>query len=333
MVLQLGKSFVREIASLLQAYADESKLEAIALKACMVMQVLLLQKPSPHSISKDHTLCLQRRLELQKNRDIKEPFKEGQCLQARLCSSQPSHSSDQVSRIFSKLMMLGKTKAALQYLFRNADKGVLNLDDFIEGKQDTVRNILEDLHPTGKDPHPESLLPNDTESSLPTDPILFESLDGSLIQQVARQCNGSAGPTGLDARAWRRMCTSFGRSSWNLCSAIACVARCICTKQVDPEGLSAFVACRLILLNKCPGVRPIGVGEVLHRTIGKAVMRIVQTDVATAAGLLQVCASLQGGCEAAVHAMREVINNDYLSCLGNHPSQYVSITNKDVFNG
>ena len=331
-MLQLGKSFVREIASLLQAYADESKLEAIALKACMVMQVLLLQKLSPHSISKDHTLCLQRRLELQKNGDIKELFKEGQCLQARLCSSQPSHSSDQVSCSLASYDA-GQNQSSTAISLQKCRQGVLSLDDFVEGKQDTVRNILEDLHPTGKDPHPESLLPNDTESSLPTDPILFESLDGSLIQQVARQCNGSAGPTGLDARAWRRMCTSFGRSSWNLCSAIACVARCICTKQVDPEGLSAFVACRLILLNKCPGVRPIGVGEVLHRTIGKAVMRIVQTDVATAAGLLQVCASLQGGCEAAVHAMREVINNDYLSCLGNHPSQYVSITNKDVFNG
>ena len=39
-------------------------------------------------------------------------------------------------------------------------------------------------------------------------------------------------------------------------------------------------------------------------------MRIVQTDVATAPGPLQVCASLQGGCEAAVHAMREVFKSD-----------------------
>ena len=39
-------------------------------------------------------------------------------------------------------------------------------------------------------------------------------------------------------------------------------------------------------------------------------MRIVQTDVATAASPLQVCAGLQGGCEAAVHAMREVFSCD-----------------------
>ena len=210
------------------------------------MQTLLLQKPSPHSKSKDHTLCLQRRLDLWKNGDIEELYKEGQCLQARLCNSKSSSNSEQVAHTFSKLMMLGKTKSALQFLLRNANVGVLNLDDHVEGKEGTVREILEDLHPSGKDSQPESLLPDDTDIVLLTDPILFESIDGSLIHQIACQCNGSAGPTGLDARAWRRMCTSFKQSSSDLCSAVAGVARRICTRQVDPDGLSALLACRLI---------------------------------------------------------------------------------------
>ena len=119
-----------------------------------------------------------------------------------------------------------------------------------------------------------------------------------------RLCKGSAGPTGLDAHAWKRMCTAFKQASWDLCSAIANVSRRICTISVDPEGTSALVACRLIPLNECPAVRPIGVGEVLRRIIGKAVMRIVGLDVVTAAGSMQVCAGLE------VHAMREVFNED-----------------------
>ena len=74
--------------------------------------------------------------------------------------------------------------------------------------------------------------------------------------------------------------------------------------------MSALVACRLIPLNKCLGVRPIGVGEVLRRIIGKAVMRIVRLDVVTAAGPMQVCAGLEGGCEPLIHAMREIFNED-----------------------
>ena len=212
-----------------------------------------------------------------RNGDIKELYKECKCLQARMTRSRTSIDSEQISRTFSNLMMLGKTKSALQFLFRKADEGILKLDDHIpsnEGRSCTVRQLLQELHPVGKDPDPESLMSSSCQDSLPSDPILFEALDGALIQQVARQCNGSAGPTGLDVHAWRRMCTSFKQASWDLCSAIAGVARRICTKSVDPEGLSALVACRLIPLNKCPGIRPIGVGEVLRCIIGKAVMRI-----------------------------------------------------------
>ena len=43
---------------LLSAYADESPLEQIALKAAMLMPQLFLQKPHPTSKTKDHVRCL-----------------------------------------------------------------------------------------------------------------------------------------------------------------------------------------------------------------------------------------------------------------------------------
>ena len=58
----------------------------------------------------------------------------------------------------------------------------------------------------------------------------------------------------------------------------------------------------------CPGVRPIGVGEVLRRIIGKAVMRIIGRDLQQAAGSSQLCAGQMGGCEAAVHAMKQIFD-------------------------
>ena len=75
------------------------------------------------------------------------------------------------------------------------------------------------------------------------------------------------------------------------------------------EGLTAFVACRLMALDKCPGVRPIGIGEVVRRILGKAVLATIGNEIQEAAGAMQVCAGHQAGSEAAIHAMRETFED------------------------
>ena len=95
-----------------------------------------------------------------------------------------------------------------------------------------------------------------------------------------------------------------------MCSALAAVARRLCSTPVHPDGLFAFVACRLIPLNKNPGVRPIGIGEVPRRIIAKAILKVVENDVQSAAGPLQTCAGHEAGVEAAVHAMKTIHFNE-----------------------
>ena len=58
---------MQELARLFRAYADASELEDIAMKAIVVYQILLLQKPCKSSRSKDHVRHLQRRLTLWQN--------------------------------------------------------------------------------------------------------------------------------------------------------------------------------------------------------------------------------------------------------------------------
>ena len=74
----------------------------------------------------------------------------------------------------------------------------------------------------------------------------------------------------------------------------------------DCQFLEAITACRLIAIDKKPGCRPVGIGEVLRRIIGKAVMEVTRDDIRDAVGNLQVCVGQQAGCEAAIHAMREI---------------------------
>ena len=71
------------------------------------------------------------------------------------------------------------------------------------------------------------------------------------------------------------------------------------------DALEAFIANRLIPLNKNPGIRPIGVGEVI-RLFGsgvaeKVIMDLAKKDVQQAVGSLQVCLGQDAGAEAIRH--------------------------------
>ena len=74
--------------------------------------------------------------------------------------------------------------------------------------------------------------------------------------------------------------------------------------------LEAFLACRLIALDKHPELRPIGVDEVMRQIAGKVVMKVVKEDIKKAAGSLQLCAGQEAGCEAAIHTMHKIFESN-----------------------
>ena len=79
---------------------------------------------------------------------------------------------------------------------------------------------------------------------------------------------------------------------------------------MNPHTLESLIACRLIPLNKNPRDRPIWVGEVLRRIIGKCIGWVLKTDLQQAAGQLQMATGIQSGVEAAIHAMKEIFKHE-----------------------
>ena len=65
-------------------------------------------------------------------------------------------------------------------------------------------------------------------------------------------------------------CAVVCQASADLCHSLTLLAKRICTSFVDPAGLAPLLTCRLVALDKCPGVRPIGIGEVVRRIVSKA---------------------------------------------------------------
>ena len=209
---------------------------------------------------------------LWKSDDLNEILLEGKCIQKHLRKSGKYSDKVALAKSFQNLMSHGKVNKALRLLSPNPHSGVLGLDDVIPDSSQiipprTTREILDEKHPPGKPASANSLLPG---SPTPVNPILFENLNAEAIRNAALKTKGAAGLSGFDAHTRRRFCSSFKSSSNALCSALASVAKRLCTTHINPHHLIAFVACRLIQLDKCPGVRPIGIGEVHRRIIAKS---------------------------------------------------------------
>ena len=296
-----GDHFVKELARLLRLYADKSSCERIAMTTAMIFPPLMLMRLSKKSKPKDDRACLKRRLELWERGEIRQLSEEAEALQRRLSTNTPPPKKEPTAKRFGNLMRNGKIKDAKRLLNSNTNSSKpLKTSDVLTGK--TVMDILLEKHPEGAPLHPNAISPAEQHHHN-FHPIIFDTIDGTLIRSIALRAIGSAGPSGLDARNWRRICTSFSHHSNDLCEAIAAVSRRLCTEYVDPDPIESLMACRLIALNKNPGVRPIGVAETLRRIIGKAIISTISEDLQIVAGCIQLCAGQVSGIEAAIHAM------------------------------
>ena len=311
-----GKDFIRESTKLLKAWNSGSALKSVAWKCIMIMPALLLQKPSSVSKSKDHTAALKRRLDTWKRGDFLELLREAQTIQGRMKASIPSKNMEATSRKFASLMKNGKLTAAVKLLTNTMEGGVLPLSE-------ETMTLLRAKHPAPGELEEEAIVQIDP---LPSHPVIFDEINGDSVKAAALKTHGGAGPSGLDADGWRHILASrsFGQASEDFRNEFACAIRKLCTEFVavteDIYGcatsdIEAFLACRLIPLDKNPGLRPIGVGEVLRRIAGKVFMAVVKGDVQESVGSLQVCAGQAGGCEAAIHAMRSIYESDDSDCV------------------
>lgn len=304
-----GKSYIRELTRLVNAWNNSSPLRSIAMKAIHVMPALLLQKPSKKSKAKDHQLALEKRLKMWHEGNFLELYTECLTIQSRMTNAYAKRDISAISKKFKLFMQKGDVNSAMRLLSNSMQNGILPLND------ETLM-LLEQKHPNAQEVcGDDEILLNFPLQRI--HPIAYDVIDEDLVLDVAAHTKGGSGPSGLDGDGWRRiLCSSsFGTTNSDLRKAIVDMIKKLCTEKItDSEGggdcLEAFVACRMIPLNKNPGLRPIGVGEVLRRIAGKVVMRVAKKDIMESTGSLQVCAGQDAGAEAAIHAMHDIYENE-----------------------
>ena len=129
----------------------------------------------------------------------------------------------------------------------------------------------------------------------------------------------------ISADAWRRLLSAFGQTSTNLCKLVAKFAKRLATSIIPTDDLIAYNGCRLVALDKCPGVRPIGIGEVIRRITGRIIVDCIRQDLKSLSGNMQLCLGQKCGIEQAIHSIRHSFD---------HPENEAILLNdaKNAFN-
>ena len=115
------------------------------------------------------------------------------------------------------------------------------------------------------------------------------------VTWVASKLSGAAGALVAEAMKLRNRLLRFGCVSEEFRVVVASLADWMANSSPPWAAYCALIACRLVALDKRPGVRPVGTGETLHRALAKLVMRAAGDQAKTACGNLQLCAGLDAG--------------------------------------
>ncbi|KAF6214349.1 hypothetical protein GE061_009089 [Apolygus lucorum] len=202
----------------------------------------------------------------------------------------------QRARLMTRLVSCGRLRDATRWATERGGGGVLMPEQMVsEGK--TVRDVLEEKHTPQKLPAAEMFMSDDL-------PFMMEAnVTSGHIESAAHKLKGSAGPSGTDAEQWRNLLLRYGGHSGRLRDAVAALTRMLANSIVEWDVIKALLARRGVALDKRPGVRPIGVGEVLQRICAKTMAKLTGKDLEDECGSNQLCAGTKTGIEGAVHAI------------------------------
>ena len=229
---------------------------------------------------------------------------EGEVL-SRLSSSRPPDDEAQ-ARAFNARVLSGRLRSAVRTITARSGGGVRQPDDLCSKAGRPVWQVLQEKHPALRDPETVGAVDGAFEPypDLPAPvPVAITQDD---VEAISSRLSGAAGPGGTDAVDLANWLLRFGRESEALREEMAAWANWLANTSPPWAAYRAMMANRLVALDKEPGTRPVGIGEVYRRLWAKCLLKAIGSQATAACGNYNLCAGLQAGIEGAVHAVRDV---------------------------
>ncbi len=270
---KVARDFLTELTRIIKLFTCNTKWKPLALKLLHVFVPIMLQKPSLKSKAATNAKYLRERLAMWEKGELNQIMKQCREIQRNIKISK-NNTAEQRYKAFCRHMFEGKVAKALRFIDHDEDATVGMLPCTPE-----VLQKLKEKHPPARKSDQQAM--KDITTSEP-DGVIFESIDTELIIKCAGSISGAGGPTQIDADIWKHLiCSRFNKKqSEELASAVADLAKILCTANIAGDYTSELLAGRLIPLDKRGGgLRPIGIGEVLCRIIAKSVLSVLRLDI------------------------------------------------------
>eukprot|EP00957_Ditylum_brightwellii_P045845 3478240-Ditylum_brightwellii.AAC.1 len=177
------------------------------------------------------------------------------------------------ARQYNGMVLVGKLHQAVQRATARQGGGVLYPTDQCTKSGQPVVEVLKGKHPDTR--VLDVLDPNCTafeEYDRVPEVVPLDFTQGSVAHVASHMC-GSGGPLGQDAVTLSNWLLRFGVASEELREEIALLADWLSNGSPPWAAYRALIAGCLVALDKCPGTRPVGIGEILRCLIAKMVIR------------------------------------------------------------
>ena len=202
------------------------------------------------------------------------------------------------------MVIEGRLGPAVKMLTNRDGGGVLDPED--QCTKHPLKTVIEVL----REKHPDLRVPDLADEEWAS----FEEYDEcgtsipldcspEIVEEVAAKIRGGAGPGSVDAIAMSNWLLRHGKFSQVLREELAAWTEWLCNCTPPFAAYRALMACRLVALDKQPGVRPLGIGEIFRRAIAKCALKVCGEDAKAACGSANLCAGLEAGIEGAIHSV------------------------------
>ena len=208
--------------------------------------------------------------------------------------------SEHRAQTYHSLVLCGELRTAVRWITEGETGGLLQPGYRCTKTGDRLMEVLCTKHPEAWTPTAASLYlcPGRPPEIPPVD------ITEDMVTAVAGRLLVGAGPGGTDSVSLQHWLLRFGAASSELRMIVGDFVEYLGNRRPPWADYRALMSSRLIVLDKQPRIRPVGVGETWKRIMAKFLLRVVGAEAKAACGTTHLAGGVEAGIEGAIHAMR-----------------------------